>query len=671
MLILTLIIILIAVALPSVQISITVLIRTTTIILIFSAVIALNTINNIVGDINIYNGLIHITSTTLSIQTIILVLGSLAIIPWGRDFNKINEKNTKTQDVKNYGLFVVFTTIGGMCLVSSADLITVYLAIELQSFAVYIIASVLSRESEKATQASLLYFILGGLSSSIILLGSAILYKYTGHTSLEAIYNIVSVISYNNYEYMSAALGVTLITVGFLFKITAAPFHNWGPDVYDNTPTISATWLAVVPKISILGFIINLQSGEIIILINGVYYNTWVTLILLTSFLSLIIGTIVGLSQNSIKRLIAYSTISHVGFLLLSLAVYSEESVEAFLFYILQYSFTTINLFIIVLAIGYILNPGESYKNSDINKISEITGIFKEYPLLSFSIAICLLSIAGIPPLVGFYGKQAVLYSAIHANYIFIAIIGIIVSIISTSYYLRIVRIVHFDEISSESKTLYEEKISKYLIEGISLPKHYSYIYTGTKVNVFTPHNNIIIPIQQPITNIHSYIISIITTIIIFFIISPDFILNSVRLLALNIYSILLNFMSLFIYIIFTPILTIILLIVNILFSISRPDSEKNSIYECGYSTIRGQTRAPFTISYYLVAVLFLAFDVEVALLHPYAPSANIADLYGFWIVVGFFIILTLGFVVEIASGVLYFTDQRSALNHITLKNTS
>lgn len=317
-----------------------------------------------------------------------------------------------------------------------------------------------------------------GLSSAFILLGTAIIYSYTGLTQFESIYSLIEV-NINN----AIIWGIFFIAIGFLFKIAASPLHNWAPDVYDGVPTIITIWLSTIPKIALLIFLVEIQSG-----INF-DINIWKNLLLISSILSLIIGSIVGLSQYRIKRLLAYSTISHIGFILLSLSINTEQSIESFIFYIIQYSLTNITIFIVLLAFGYTI------KLKDIEFIDELKGQFKNNPLLSFSISICLFSIAGIPPMIGFFAKQMVLYSSIINDYYFISLIAIIVSVISASYYLKIIRIIYFDNLNIT--TIYNESIS----------------------------------------NIHSYIISIFTFIITLFVIQPNIILNSTKLIALSIFN--------------------------------------------------------------------------------------------------------------------------------------
>jgi NADH-ubiquinone oxidoreductase chain 2 len=239
---------------------------------------------------------------------------------------------------------------------STNDLVSIFLSIELQSYGLYILSTIY-RNSELSTTGGLMYFLLGALSSCFILLGSALLYANSGTTSLDGLYVINSISSDVNYNltswYKSYYLNFSLLifSIGFLFKVGAAPFHFWSPDVYDAIPTIVTTFVAIIAKISIF------------IMLLGLVYNTsvgaaefsWTYGLLMSSLLSLIIGTIVGLTQFRIKRLFAYSTISHVGFLLLSLSISSVESTQAFIFYLIQYSISNLNAFIILISIGFTL----------------------------------------------------------------------------------------------------------------------------------------------------------------------------------------------------------------------------------------------------------------------------------------------------------------------------
>lgn len=446
-----------------------------------------------------------------------------------------------------YPLITVFILLGGITLLSSNDLVTMFLAIELQSYGLYILSTIY-RNSESSTSAGLTYFLLGGLSSCIILLGQSLLYINLGNTNLDGIYIIHSIfnndpnlltfflveampqgineyylpysplMTVNFYQY-SIQVAFIVLSIGFLFKISAAPFHSWSPGVYDAIPTVTTTFVAIIAKISIL-----------ILLFDLVYSTGWTTLdyswknvLLFSSFLSLIIGSILGLSQFRIKRLYAYSTISHVGFILLALCVQSVESIQAFFFYIIQYSLSNLNAFIILVAIGYtsvyykkeknisavfsaseegsfidpilvgklntVLDKGNEKKLkeqvsecineykikmnnlSPIEYIDQLKGYFYLNPILAISLSITLYSFVGIPPLVGFFAKQMILSSALDNGYIFMCLIAILTSVISAVYYLYIIKDMFFEKseykINSILRSLINFKFTNYgAIEG-------------------------------------------------------------------------------------------------------------------------------------------------------------------------------------------------------------
>jgi NADH-ubiquinone oxidoreductase chain 2 len=526
MLVISLLSLLIAIPLFSSNISPVQLTRVTSIAFFFAAALSFNVyyITTIGSGVSLYSGLFHVSTVSIAIEFFILVIGGLILLPWAScfsstnligvnnlegKFNKLTGSSVRST-ISEYPMIIVFTTIGALFLISSTDLVSLYLAIELQSFAVYVLAA-LYRNSETATAAGLKYFLLGALSSAFILLGSSLIYSYTGLTNLDAISNLVSVYSSDNIT-QGVILGLVIMTIGFLFKIASAPFHNWAPDVYDGVPTIVTTWLAIMPKISIFVLLLTLHSltEGLGLSIGDVTVNIWQALLLLCSLFSLIIGTVVGLAQFRIKRLFAYSTISHVGFMLLALAVNGQESIDAFLFYLIQYSLTSLNSFFILLAFGYLIRSqisSISAHNNDIQFISQLSGQFRQNPLLALSMIICLFSMAGIPPLMGFFAKYAVLYTAIHNSYYFISIIAILTSVVSAAYYLRVVRVLYFDELPNNE----------------------------TSIDI---HNqNVTDPEFVAITSLHSYVIAVLTFFIVLFVLQPSIILNSTQLMAMSIYG--------------------------------------------------------------------------------------------------------------------------------------
>jgi len=357
---------------------------------------------------------------------------------------------------------------------STNDLVSIFLSIELQSYGLYLLSTIY-RNSELSTTGGLIYFLLGGLSSCFILLGTALLYANSGTTSIDGFYIITSIGDINNtevlYKNYYISFSLLIFSIGFLFKVSAAPFHFWSPDVYDAIPTIVTTFVAIIAKISIFIFLLEL-----------VYYTSnyfsdlnWTYGLLISSFFSLIIGTVVGLTQFRIKRLLAYSTISHVGFILLALSVSSIESTQAFIFYLIQYSISNLNVFFIIITIGFSLygyiTNNQEYKllldknNSPIQLISQLKGYFYINPWLSLSLAITIFSFVGIPPLVGFFAKQMVLSAALDNGYIFLSLVAIITSVIGAVYYLNVIKEIFFYSPEHEVNPILNESRS-YTLKG-------------------------------------------------------------------------------------------------------------------------------------------------------------------------------------------------------------
>jgi NADH-ubiquinone oxidoreductase chain 2 len=461
--------------------------RVAIIVLLYSSLIALATLYFTYLDrgIGLYGGLFHATSTTQVFHIFIFLVSAVILqltgfYPrkvWVADYSSISKLfmynfiyyRTKIVDkmgeqfkIIEYPLILLFIITGAVFLVSTSDLVSIFLSIELQSYGLYLL-STLYRNSELATSGGLTYFLLGGLSSCFILLGTSLLYANSGTTNLDGVYVITSLSDIGNdstsnilYWYKSYYINFSLLilSVGFLFKVSAAPFHFWSPDVYDAIPTIVTTFVAIVAKISIFIFFLELvhyTSNSLF-----AFQFNWTSSLLVSSLLSLIIGTVVGLTQFRIKRLFAYSTISHVGFILLALSINSIESIQAFIFYLMQYSISNLNAFIILISIGYSLyyyvNKSKEYKqlldkkNSPIQLISQLKGYFYINPTLALSFAITIFSFVGIPPLIGFFAKQMVLSAALDSGYVFLTLVAILTSVISAVYYLNIIKEVFFYE---------------------------------------------------------------------------------------------------------------------------------------------------------------------------------------------------------------------------------
>ena len=537
--------------------------RISIIITLYCIIIAISSfyLKYLDNGIALYGGLFHATCNTHIFQIFLFIITTIilqltAFYPrkvWIKEFSylhniliykyiysarKIINKMGHQFKIIEYPLIILFILTGAIFLLSTNDLVSLFLSIELQSYGLYLL-STLYRNSELATKAGLTYFLLGGLSSCFILLASSLLYANSGTTNLEAIYVITNLSdsSYINgyvnalYIYKPDYINFSfiLLSVGFLFKISAAPFHYWSPDVYDAIPTIVTTFVAILGKISIFIFLLDLvhyTSNSFLVL-----QYTWINTLLLSSLLSLIVGTILGLTQFRIKRLFAYSTISHIGFILLALSINSIESITAFIFYLMQYSISNLNAFVLLISIGFSLfcyiNNIIQYKNlldknnSPIQVISQIKGYFSLNPLIAISLALTMFSFIGIPPLIGFFAKQMVLSAALDSGYVFLALMAILTSVISAAYYLGVIKQVFFDKIEYE------------------LDSRLKFFYLHVTVNheeetlkkITFNLENIVLSSYLTIT------ISVFTLIILFFIFTPQESINIANILAIILFN--------------------------------------------------------------------------------------------------------------------------------------
>jgi len=538
--------------------------RVSIIVLLYCSLPAFNSlfITSLDTGVGLYGGLFHATSTTQIFHIFIFLISAVilqltAFYPrrvWIPEYSslkkimfykflyyrtKIVNKMGEQFKIIEYPLILLFIVTGATFLVSTSDLVSIFLSIELQSYGLYLL-STLYRNSELATSGGLTYFLLGGLSSGFILLGTSLLYANSGTTNLDGIYLITSLSDLANesnnvlYWYKSYYIHFSLLilSVGFLFKVSAAPFHFWSPGVYDAIPTIVTTFVAIVAKISIFIFFLELVHYTSNSLFN--FEFTWTSSLLVSSLFSLIIGTVVGLTQKRIKRLFAYSTISHVGFILLALSINSIESIQAFIFYLMQYSISNLNAFIILISIGfslyYYVNDNDEFKeladknNSPIQLTSQMKGYFYINPVLALSLAITIFSFAGIPPLIGFFAKQMVLSAAIDSGYVFLALIAILTSVIGAVYYLNILKQVFFDKSDYE---INPELIKANLHGNISLSQKNNVLIEKVEFKI----NNIILSSSLTIT------ISVLTLIILLFIFIPQEWLSMANILAMVLFN--------------------------------------------------------------------------------------------------------------------------------------
>jgi len=523
--------------------------------------------------VGIFGGLFHTTATTNFFHLFIFLITSVILLltsfyprkVWLKEYSSparflftkiiyygtlLLNKMGEQFKIIEYSLIILFIVTGSVFLISTSDLVSIFLSIELQSYGLYLLSTIY-RDSEPATSGGLMYFLLGGLSSCFILLGTALLYANSGTTNLDSLYIITSIsnVSKDNltgllYWYKSYYIHISLlfIAVGFLFKVSAAPFHFWSPDVYDAIPTVVTTFVAIIAKISIFIFLLELVHYTSKPILDLDF--SWTTSLLFSSLLSLVIGTVVGLTQSRIKRLFAFSTISHVGFILLGLSIHTVESTQAFMFYLIQYSISNLNAFMLILTIGYSLycyvDNSKSTKsigkqedtnenndnlsdvnNSPIQLIDQLKGYYYINPVLALSLGITLFSFAGIPPLIGFFGKQMILSAAIDNGYIFMSLVAILTSVISAVYYLAIIKQIFFDK----PDYLVNDELKDFNADGLITEKNT--IVKKVNVNI----NNIVISTSLSLS------ISVITLVITLFIFIPEELLSLANILALIIFN--------------------------------------------------------------------------------------------------------------------------------------
>lgn len=327
-----------------------------------------------------------------------------------------------------YPVLIILAAVGMGVMVSATDLLTLYIGLELNSLAAYVLAS-FARNDGRSAEAGLKYFVLGALASGILLFGMSLLYGFTGSTSFETIGTAMT-----GELNMGLLFGLVFVLSGLAFKISAAPFHMWTPDVYEGAPTPVTAFFASAPKVAASALLIR-----IVIEAFGNQVQAWQQIVMVVALMSIIIGAVGAIGQQNLKRLLAYSSINNVGFLLIGLAAGTEQGVAAMLIYLAIYVAMTLGGFICLMQLKG--RDGEMKES-----MADIAGLSKTHPALAAVFAIFMFSLAGIPPLFGFYGKLVVFNAAIAAGLFPLAVIGIAASVVGAFYYLKVVKTMYFDE---------------------------------------------------------------------------------------------------------------------------------------------------------------------------------------------------------------------------------
>jgi len=325
-----------------------------------------------------------------------------------------------------YPILVICAVLGMMVMISSNDLIVFYIGLELQSLSLYVLSS-FNRDEVKSSEAGLKYFVLSALSSGLLLYGCSLIYGFSGSTNFEVIAN-----NLDSDQYV-LTLGIVFILVGLAFKISAVPFHMWAPDVYEGSPTSVTLFFTIVPKIAALTVFIRFLYVPFINLIDQ-----WQMILIFLSIASMVFGAVAAIGQKNIKRLIAYSSISHIGYALAGLTTGTNEGIQSSVIYITIYFVMNLGLFSCLL----MLKRNDQYYET----LDDLSGLSKNHPLLSLSLLVILFSLAGIPPLAGFFAKFYVFMAVIEQSMYFLAIVGLLSTVIAAFYYLRIIKIIYFDQ---------------------------------------------------------------------------------------------------------------------------------------------------------------------------------------------------------------------------------
>ena len=395
------------------------------------------------GDtIKIFDGLLIIDRFGQFMKALVLV-GAILTLIMGHGYRK-REGLMQFE----YPVLITFATLGMLLMVSANDLMSLYLGLELQSLPLYVIAA-FNRDSQRSSEAGLKYFVLGALSSGLLLYGCCLVYGFTGSTSFDG---IATVLSYGNTPSTGLVVGMVFLSAGLAFKVSAVPFHMWTPDVYEGAPTPVTAFFAAAPKVAAVALFLRVLVDPF-----GAMVSHWQQLIIAISIASMLLGTFAAIYQTNIKRLMAYSSIGNIGYAFVGLAAGTEEGIQGVIIYMTIYLIMTVGSFGCILSMRV---RGQMLEN-----IEDLSGLARTNPFMGIALAAMMFSLAGIPPLAGFFGKLYVFLAAIHVGLYPLAVIGLLTSVVGAFYYLRIIKIMYFDE----AKEIFDRPIEREITVIVSL----------------------------------------------------------------------------------------------------------------------------------------------------------------------------------------------------------
>ena len=386
--------------------------------LLITGILILN--NSLNTNLTLFNGSFIIDNLS-SFMKILTILGGAVVLLISKKYLKLFKIF-----LIEYPILILCSILGMMVMISSNDLMVFYVGLELQSLALYVLSS-FNRDQLKSSESGLKYFVLSALSSGLLLYGCSLIYGFSGSTNFNVIAD-----SMNTTQY-GLTFGIVFILVGLAFKISAVPFHMWAPDVYEGSPTSVTLFFSIVPKVAALTVFIRFLYVPFINMIDQ-----WQTIIVFLSVASMIFGAVAAIGQHNLKRLVAYSSIGHIGYVLAGLVTGTNEGIQSSIIYISIYIVMNLGLFSFL----FMMKRNDQYFES----IDDLSGLSKNHPVLSLSLLIILFSLAGIPPLAGFFAKFYIFKSVIEQSMYFLAIVGLISTVIAAFYYLKIIKVIYFDK---------------------------------------------------------------------------------------------------------------------------------------------------------------------------------------------------------------------------------
>ena len=376
------------------------------------------------GRVETFEGMFVTDRFTTFMKSLVLLGSALAIVM------SLGYLRAERMERFEYPVLIVLATLGMLLMISANDLIALYLGVELQSLSLYVVAA-FNRDSRRSTEAGLKYFVLGALSSGMLLYGCSLIYGFSGSTNFTTLAESISTDPAE--ASLGLVAGIAFLTAGLAFKVAAVPFHMWTPDVYEGAPTPITAFFAVAPKIAAMALFLRALVVPFIELSWA-----WEQFIIPVSIASMVLGAFAAIGQRNIKRLMAYSSIGHVGYALIGLAAGTEAGIQGVLVYMAIYLPMNVGAFACILLMRR--------KSGMVEGIDELAGLSRNSPMMALMLAIFMFSLAGVPPLAGFFGKFYVFLAAIDAGLYTLAVIGVLASVVGAFYYLRIVKLMYFDE---------------------------------------------------------------------------------------------------------------------------------------------------------------------------------------------------------------------------------